>query len=398
MNKVNNRTRVGWRREKDNFIYYFKKSLVDRYGLNKIRFVGFKKRPVGLSLYESGGGFNVRQSNKIGGDLFLRYLAIKYKRKLRLNIYGRKDKIHIFKISKSVLTVALPFDDFLYILKNLGDEVIEKRNSIIEKRLTAIFPKSFKDVSLKEETVALKLENININKLEIQDHKAIGNFIRRYISFNFGDNETLAKLHVNLIIKGRKKTLDQVIKKFERYLRGKKYTEKKWQKFLHEEVFFFMSSYVESIREADVNFGRVDEGEKKPDFVWIDIYGFLDVFEIKTPNTDILARRIDKNHKNYYFSTEASKAISQIEKYIMFLEKNVEGFEKYLSRKTKIPFSVLKPKAFLIIGDSKEFDKDQTKKRDFRLLRRLFKNIEFITFNELLDNLRNLSTKFEKEE
>ena len=34
---------------------------------------------------------------------------------------------------------------------------------------------------------------------------------------------------------------------------------KKWQKFLHEEVFFFISNYIESIREADANFGKNEE-------------------------------------------------------------------------------------------------------------------------------------------
>jgi hypothetical protein len=106
---------------------------------------------------------------------------------------------------------------------------------------------------------------------------------------------------------------------------------------------------------------------------------------------------LDTSHKNYYFSSSAAKAISQIEKYILYLENNVEGAQKYLSKKTKIPFSILKPKAFLIIGRSKEFERIPEKKQDFRLLRRLFKNIEFITYDELVDNLKNLSNKFDKE-
>jgi hypothetical protein len=55
----------------------------------------------------------------------------------------------------------------------------------------------------------------------------------------------------------------------------------------------------------------------------------------------------------------------------------------------------LKPKAFLIIGSSKELKNNENKKKDFRLLRRLFKNIELITFDELLDNLKSLASKFE---
>lgn len=90
-------------------------------------------------------------------------------------------------------------------------------------------------------------------------------------------------------------------------------------------------------------------------------------------------------------------AISQIEKYILYLERNIEKYQQYLSRQTTIPFSVLKPKAFLIIGCTKEFETNEKRKIDFRVLRRLFKNIEFITFDELLDNLKNLASKFQKE-
>jgi hypothetical protein len=279
----------------------------------------------------------------------------------------------------------------------LGDEIRVNKEGVIAKRLAVYFPDEFKNTQSTQQTADSKLSDINLNGLKDSDHDAIGKFIKKYISINAENDEVLEKLQTDLVIQGRKKTLDQVIKKFEKHLKDNNFDEKKWQKFLHEEVFFFLSNYIESIREANVNFGKTDQGEKKPDFVWIDIYGFLDVFEIKTPQTDILAKRVDKSHNNYYFSSDASRAIAQIEKYVLFLEKNVENFENYISKKTKIPFSVLKPKAFLIIGTSKEINNNPEKKKDFRLLRRLFKNIEFITFDEMLDNLKNLASKFDKD-
>ena len=303
-----------------------------------------------------------------------------------------------FRVNKKTVSLSLSLKDFSELLKDLGNEIKEKKDLVVQKRLAKIFPKEkeFKDTDIAEESTNTKLNDINLNNLDKKDHEAVGNFIKQYMSINADNDEVLKNLQSDLVIQGRKKTLDQVIRKFERHIKNKKYDEKKWQKFLHKEVFFFLSNYVESIREADVNFGKTEGGAKKPDFVWIDTYGFLDVFEIKTPFTDILAKKIDNSHKNYYFSTHAAKAISQIEKYILFLEGNAQGFENYLSKKTKVPFSVLKPKAFLIIGNSKEFNNNTEKKKDFRVLRRLFKNIEFITFDELLDNLKNLANKFEK--
>lgn len=389
---------LGWKKEKPNFTYYFKSTVAKRFKIKKIEFLGFTTQPVGLSLYGTGGGFNRRQSNKIGGDYFLGFFESKYKRELKLSIFSNGNGSTQFKVQKRAVVVSMLFENFIEVLKDLGDEIKINREAVVAKRLSTYFPNEFKDAQSPEQTADSKLNDINLSNLKDSDHEAVGKFIKKYISLNAENDEVLEKLQKELVIQGRKTTLDQVIKKFEKYLKDKNFDEKKWQKFLHEEVFFFLSNYIESIREANVNFGKSDEGEKKPDFVWIDIYGFLDVFEIKTPFTDILAKRIDKSHNNYYFSSDASRAISQIEKYILFLEKNVDNFEKYISKKTHIPFSVLKPKAFLIIGNSKEIDSNPDKKKDFRLLRRTFKNIEFITFNELLDNLKNLANKFDKKE
>jgi hypothetical protein len=297
-----------------------------------------------------------------------------------------------------VVSLSLPFKVFAELLKDLGDEIKGKKAEVVEGRLSRYFPKEkeFKHTEAVAQSANAKLNDINLNNLDKNDHEAVARFIKSYISLNSDNDRVLENIQTELVIEGRKKTLDQVIKKFEKYIKDKDFDEKKWQKFLHSDVFYFLSNYVESVREADVNFGKADEGAKKPDFVWIDTYGFLDVFEIKTPFTEILGKRIDASHDNYYFSRSSSIAISQIEKYILFLESNIKGFETYLARKTRVPFSVLRPKAFLIIGRSKEFEGNEAKKRDFRVLRRLFKNIEFITFDELLDNLKSLSNKFEK--
>jgi Domain of unknown function (DUF4263) len=385
---------LGWKKSKGKYVYYFKPGIIKRYNSKKMVFLGFKDRPTGLGLYNTGGGFNQWQSNKIGGDFLLRYLKDKYKKEVRIALYAKKTNGAI-KENKKHITIKVSLESFIKILTNLGTEINKNKGQLIQKRLENYFPINFKKDAKTEQNINSKLTDINLNKLDKADHDSISAFIKKYLGTE-SNTETFRKLQVDLVIQGQRKTLDQVIKKFKKHLSNKKFDEKRWQKFLHNEVFFFMSNYVESIREANVNFGKTDEGEKKPDFVWIDLYGFLDVFEIKTPFTNILAERIDKSHRNYYFSKDASMAVSQIEKYILFLEKNVEGFQKYLQKQTSIPFSVLKPKAFLIIGNSKEFEKNDQKKKDFRLLRRLFKNIEFITFDELLDNLKSLASKFEK--
>lgn len=389
---------LGWKKEGHDFVYYFKATVAKRFGIKKIEFAGFKTQPVGVWLYGTGGGFNRYQINKFGGDYFLDFIKNKYKKPIRLVVFNSGSGSTYFKIQKGSVDISISFIHFLELLKDLGEEIKQNKESIIQGRVIRYYPKekTLQKAGSANETANQKLNEISLNDLDDTDHNAIGRFIKRYISLNAENDEVLENLQSDLVIQGRKETLTQVIKKFGKHIKNRNFKEKQWQKFLHTEVFFFIANYIESIREADVNFGKQEEGAKKPDFVWIDLYGFLDVFEIKTPTTPILAKRIDKSHKNFYFSSDASKAISQIEKYVLFLEKNVENFEKYLSKQTKIPFSVLKPKAFLIIGNSKELENNPDKKKDFRLLRRTFKNIEFITFDELLDNLKNLAKKFDE--
>lgn len=388
----------GWKKATDGYSYSFSTKVAKRFGIKKINFPGFRQRPTGLSLYDSGGGFNLWQANKIGGSHFLDYFKTKYNRKLNLTVFDSGGGATVFKVQKTVVSLSLSFKDFSELLKDLGYEIKGKKVQVVEGRLSKYFPKEkeFKRPETIEQSANTRLNDINLNNLDKDDHEAVARFIKSYISLNSDNDRVLENIQTELVIEGRKKTLDQVIKKFEKHIKNKDFDEKKWQKFLHSEVFYFLSNYIESIREADVNFGKTDEGAKKPDFVWIDTYGFLDVFEIKTPFTEILGKRIDASHDNYYLSRSSSIAISQIEKYILFLESNVKGFETYLARKTRVPFSVLRPKAFLIIGSSNEFGGNEAKKRDFRVLRRLFKNIEFITFDELLDNLKSLSSKFGK--
>ncbi len=387
---------VGWKKDGKNYLYYFKPKIANTYKIKKIDFIGFEVPPKGLNLYGTGGGFNMRQANKVGGSHFLASIENKYKKQIHLTIFSNGNGSRSFKILNKNISISLSFENFSEVIKDLGYEIKANRDKVVIKRLANFFPKEL-SADQTSDSAGAKLGDINLNALDEIGHEAVADFIKKYISLNAENNEVLEKLQTNLVLQGQKKTLDQVIAKFESRLKDDDLDEKDWQKFLHEEVFFFLSNYVESIRETNVSFGMADERERKPDFVWIDLYGFLDVFEIKTPQTEILAKKIDDSHDNYYFSRYASMAISQIEKYMLYLERNIDNYQKYLSRQTKIPFSVLKPKAFLIIGNTKEFETNEKKKRDFRVLRRLFKNIEFITFDELLDNLKNLASKFEKE-
>ena len=125
----------------------------------------------------------------------------------------------------------------------------------------------------------------------------------------------------------------------------------------------------------------------EPDFLAYDIYGKVDVFEIKLPSAKLLA--YDDSHDNYYWSAETSKAISQLEKYIYLAEENKTSIEKDILKSKNQKVNLTKPKGVLIIGKQSEFDSEK-KIEDFSLLRSSLKNIEIVLYDEMFQSLNNL--------
>jgi len=179
--------------------------------------------------------------------------------------------------------------------------------------------------------------------------------------------------------------LDEVIKEFEANLIKKSMSENDWQKFLSEKVFRFMANYVTSIEKQNVSISV-----SYPDFVLVDVYGFVDVFEIKKRETSLLG--FDEDHDNYYWKLDISKAIAQIENYIDEIIHNADDYIRDVKKRKGIDIKVVRPRGYIIAGTSKQFI-NKKEFADFRKLGSSLKNINFILYDELLENLKNLRSK-----
>ncbi len=179
--------------------------------------------------------------------------------------------------------------------------------------------------------------------------------------------------------------LDHVIKEFETNLSKSTLKEERWQKFLKEKVFRFIANYITSIEKQNVSISV-----SYPDFVMVDVYGFIDIFEIKKHDAKLLA--FDKSHENYYWKPEAAQAISQIENYIDEVFRNSDEYVKAVKRKKHINIRVVRPRGYIIAGTSKQFNGEK-ESEDFRKLSNSLKNINFILYDELLERLKNLRSK-----
>lgn len=169
------------------------------------------------------------------------------------------------------------------------------------------------------------------------------------------------------------------------------YTEKTWQPKIHSIIQMIYPQYILSVREIIIK--GIDKNDKQPDFIMVDTNGYVDILEIKSPDVRLLTKQA--SYRNNYVPVRAfSGAVQQIEKYIFCLntiEKNRITLKEKLSAKLpeNINPEVLNPKGILLLGRSKDFNKQQI--TDFELIKRQYKNIvDIMTYDDLLIRLENI--------
>ena len=181
------------------------------------------------------------------------------------------------------------------------------------------------------EVAALLRRKKVAQKLNEEDLESLNNFFPKIFEVSLKGKKRGVKTGRAALIKNTKTItdrifLDEVIKEFESNLFKKSVSENDWQKFLSEKVFRFLSNYVTLIEKQNVSVSV-----SYPDFVLVDVYGFIDVFEIKKHNTPLLS--LDEDHDNYYWKADMSKAITQIENYIDEIVRNSDDYIRAVKRK-----------------------------------------------------------------
>ena len=189
----------------------------------------------------------------------------------------------------------------------------------------------------------------------------------------------VAKLKVDEV------ALKETIETYETKLKSNE-SEHKWGHFLQKHLYLIDSKYVSVIGQLNVVLG----GERKVDFGLIDSQGYLDLFEIKKPTTQLLSSTTDRG--NYYWSSDAVKAITQAEKYLYNAERKASSLAEDIAREKKIVVSVIRPRAVVIMGHSEQLNSPE-KETDFRVLRMSLKNVEIVTYDELLQRMKNQMSK-----
>lgn len=191
------------------------------------------------------------------------------------------------------------------------------------------------------------------------------------------------------ILTGRKDGLDEFNKKL-----SKPYiiNELQWQTFFSENSWIFgyglNYQFLNIIqKEASVSGIDVDgQNEVKLDFLLGDS-NFTVIVELKRPDTPLFDKGKNRS-ESWQLSKDLTYAVSQIlaqkaEWEINAEKKNFDQHGKPLAQIT------VDPKAILIIGHTEQFQGDTKtdliKKKTFELYRRNLRNIDIVTYDELLN-------------
>lgn len=266
---------------------------------------------------------------------------------------------------------------------------------IANNKLAHIIPSKFKSIKA-DYTPGQLLEfvnqnNVRSNLLSDRDINSILGLIESLPKDHpFAENQNVlpTKTSFDLLY------VESLVKAYKRLLNKKTAStslEAGWQKFFSKHLLYFNFGYVDKF-EKHLIFG--DVVVNIPDFILLNSFSYIDVFEIKTHLTSLLS--FDRGRKNFYWSAEAAKAISQAENYLYSMHTHSETIINNLRKRYGVQsIEIVRPSVYIIASTKKNLAGADTMTKyrgglavklqnDFRRLNNSLKDIKFILYDELL--------------
>ena len=168
------------------------------------------------------------------------------------------------------------------------------------------------------------------------------------------------------------------VREFENLLK-QDHAERVWQKWFQENSWVLGSEFVRILDERQIDTKHIT------DYLMEAYDGFLDIVEIKKPETtqDFWARSTD--HGNYYPSSELTKAITQATTYIYEVERESNSI-KFLEMVGGV--RAVKPRGVLVFGRSNNWNAQQC--TAYRLLNCSYHSISIMTYDHVLARAKRM--------
>lgn len=336
-----------------------------------------------------------------------------FSRDLSTLIYAIQDKfpeVTQLKVMPEGETGKISDTEFLFSYKDLEkyrpqiNALLKKhkseKNTITQNILADILPDHFDKKEIEYEKGELKnfisLHSLTASKLSIDDFEGLSDLLS-----DLPANHEFIKTQKILVTKRSidKIYIEEMVKKYNILLSQRTDTqtlEDRWQSFFKENILYFNFGYVQKFEKEII---KGDKSINIPDFILLNTYGYLDVFEIKTHLTQLLS--YDTGRKNFYWSSAACKAISQAENYIDSITKEEDTIIKNIRDEYNIHHvDAVRPVVYIIASSKDRVAGENTiaryvgkinkkLKNDFRRLSNSLKNVNFILYDELLEVFKN---------
>lgn len=267
-------------------------------------------------------------------------------------------------------------------LSRMGKALIERTRDIKNDTVANFFSTLYSEYFTRKQTpvyvggtLSQVLDKSILPRLSSEDREAMIAFLPDFIAV-----ESLTAVS-QLKATAQIKTLKQLAADLEAALEST-YAESWWQTYVRANILVIQQGYISAIEKMNVAIGDT----KYPDFMLVTHDNYLDILEIKKPNTQML--RHDASRKNYFWDTEIAKAVIQVENYIEYVQHQADTVRNFIRDNYGIELKVVRPRGIILAGDARKLTTAK-ERDDFRLLSLSTKNIVFVTYDELLSRLRN---------
>jgi len=152
--------------------------------------------------------------------------------------------------------------------------------------------------------------------------------------------------------------------------------EDSWQIWIYKHNWLFGANYQKAISKQKISISGI-----MPDYLFPTIDSFVDILEIKLPGFEVIEE--DPSHQgSWRWSKETNTAIGQVVNYVCEIERLRYEIETAIKKKYDRIVSLLKPRAFILIGQSSSWSME--KMEGLRKLNHSLHGIEVLTYTDLV--------------
>jgi len=280
------------------------------------------------------------------------------------------------------------------------DQQKQERTVLAQQQLKVIFPTEIKDVELKfvknSISQVISTWGSSISEFSEKDKSSIKDmFDKLSLTDDFLTPTTLLETKSKI----DKKYIEDVITEYKSLMKistDTDATEKKWQAFLntHNWIFSYIFSFPIILFQDEAYVGGKNISNtngKVTDFlVKNDLTDNVAFIEIKTHKSELMKKgKAYRGNDVYGMSTDLSGAVSQV------LNQR-DNFQKHfatIKMDSEVSFESFNSKCVVLMGQIKQLNGKQ--QRPFELVRSNSKDVEIITFDELLGKIENIQKLIE---